>query len=58
MTDMNSQSKPGGSSQGRKNDKPKELTGMEQWHEDRKKAAIEAHQREAREKDDDINYTD
>lgn len=54
MTDMNSQSKPGGSSQGRKNDKPKDLGPIEQAHENEKKAAIEAHQH----KDDDINYTD
>jgi len=58
MTDMNSQSKPGGSAQGRKNDKPKDLTPAEQWDSDRRKHAIESHQRIAREKEDDINYTD
>ena len=58
MTDMNSQSKPGGSSQGRKNDKPKDLNPIEQAHENEKKAAIEAHQHIHDNEEDIANYTD
>ena len=54
MTDINSQAKPGGSTQGRKNDKPKDLSPEQQKHENAKKAAIEAHQH----KDDYIQETD
>lgn len=53
MTDMNSQTSPGGSNQDRDYERPK-LSPTKQAHENEKKAAIEAHQH----KDDYIQETD
>jgi len=57
MNDLNAQSKPGGSSRGRKHEKIEELTPEQQKHENEKRKRIEAHQHKD-DIDDDINYTD
>ena len=44
MNDLNAQSKPGGSSQGRTNDKIEELTHDQFEHEKEKRERIEKHQ--------------